>query len=106
VISGLSALGVLLFGAWHVSTRYENPLPSLDDPLNFLLLFGGLFIVAWLPMAFSLLRARALRQEGRKAETVDPTTALSVFDVTVVRGLVQHDVKQATNTARATTSKP
>lgn len=91
LLSTISSVVVIGFGAWHVSARYDTPLPNLDDPVKFLVLFGMLFLLAWIPLVISLFRAGNLRRESRQAETVDASVALSVFDVTVVRGLSKLD---------------
>lgn len=91
LFSTVSSVAVLAFGVWHVGARYDTPLPNLDDPIKFLVLFGTLFLLAWIPLVVSLFRANTLRRESKQAESVDATTALSVFDVTVVKGLTQHE---------------
>ncbi|MFH0882543.1 MAG: hypothetical protein V2A56_06130 [bacterium] len=89
LISFASSALVLALGFWRILERSAMPLDVPVDPLKFLVLFTLLFLLAWSPFIVALIRRRLLRKRADEAPMGDAGPALKVFDVTLVRGLVQ-----------------
>lgn len=94
IISFVTAGVVFGFGLWRVLDRFSHPIQGLDDPLHFLLVFTGLFLISWFPAIIGQIRARKLRKHPYEHQPPDPAAALRAFDLTVVRGLLKSDESQ------------
>jgi hypothetical protein len=93
LISFIFSALVLVLGFWRMLERSAMPLGVPEDPVKFLVLFTMLFLLAWSPFAVTLVHRRRLRKRADEAPTGDAGTALKVFDVTLVRGLVRMGVE-------------
>jgi hypothetical protein len=89
-LSLISASAVTAVGIWRALARFDSPIiQQFDEPVMFILLLTGLFILSWVPLLIAQIRTSRLKRLAKHYRAVKPANAFKVFDLAVVKGLLK-----------------